>query len=268
MSETTLQEAIDCFIRHQQTHDFRQSAVADTCFDALAEYLQHHSDLFRDEEEEGPDMLHWEQDLQDHMEHLLEGDVEQTPDLGTLKCTDFAAGHLSDFIGWFMLRMQTSDESIIGDYCACLRAWLNFMNKRHWLAPGAHTEFMGTLVELEPESLRAARAAQLLLHYVRMGRGVSASLREHRFSSFREGHARITELLKKQMWLQFDGQDSCIGPVLLAKEIVSVLRPGDVLDIELGLRGDTWLIVDIGPVYPQAVYVEAEEIELAENILY
>jgi len=33
------------------------------------------------------------------------------------------------------------------------------------------------------------------------------------------------------------------------------------LDVELGMRAGVWLIVDIGPVYPESIYVEAEEFE-------
>jgi len=40
-----------------------------------------------------------------------------------------------------------------------------------------------------------------------------------------------------------------------------LLKPGDVLDVELGLRSDVWMMVDIGPVYPASVYVEAEAFE-------
>jgi len=41
--------------------------------------------------------------------------------------------------------------------------------------------------------------------------------------------------------------------------ILKMIEPGDVFDIEMGLRGDSWVMVDVGPVYPRSVYVEVEE---------
>jgi hypothetical protein len=39
-----------------------------------------------------------------------------------------------------------------------------------------------------------------------------------------------------------------------------------VLDVELGSRGGTWMIVDIGPVYPGEIYVDADEFEIPEKL--
>jgi len=261
-----LQEAIDCFIRHQHEQDFEALARTEACFDAFADYLLYFSDLFHDEEEESEGIADWEQELQDHMEELLDGDVDQISNLGVLKVADLESGHLCDFVGWYLPRMQVADTGLISDFCTHLREWLNFVHGRRWLPGDKYAELIATLLEQEPESARAVKAAQLLLHYVRLGRGIPARLRTHRFSRFHEGHARLVDLREELVWLQFDGQSAPIGPVMLAKEIVRFLQVGDVLDLELGLCGDTWLIVDIGPVYPNSVYVEAEELQLSEKI--
>lgn len=266
MNDMTLQEAIDTFLQYHQSHDFEQAAGYEACLEAFADYLLRFSDLFLDEDEDPQDLSCWEKDLQDHMENLLDGDVEYVSNLGSLRCSDLEAAHLSEFLGWYMLRMQVPDEELIKGYCNCFRAWFGFMRERQWISLESYAEFMVSLTELEGESTRSAKAAILLFHYVRLGRGIPARLKEHRFSSFREGHARVVGLKGSQIWLRFDGQASPIGPVSLSEEIVSFLMVGDVLDVELGLRGDTWLIVDVGPIYPHSVYVEAEEIELSDKV--
>jgi len=266
LSSKTIQEAIDSFIRCQHGQDLHACAEIDECFNAFSDYLLCFSDLFHDEEDDSEEIEDWEQELQDHMDELMNGDIERLPDLGMLKCTDLSMGHLSDFIGWYLPRTLVADSDVISTYCRYLREWLNFMVAQGWVLPETHAELISALLEQEPESLRVITAAQLLFHYVRQGRGISSRLRAHRFSRFHEGNARIVELKEGQIWLQFDGHPTSIGPVVLAAEIIRFLRTGDVLDLELGLRGDTWLIVDIGPVYPHSVYVEAEELLLHNKI--
>jgi len=266
LNTKNLQEAIDSFIRQQHEQGLQTTASVEACFDLFADYLLCFSDLFHDDEEESEDIADWEKDLQDHMEELLSGDVERQPDLGLLKCSDLAIGHLSDFVGWYLPHTLVADVPLIGEYCRYLREWLSFTHARGWLRREDYADLISALVEQEPESVRVVTAAQLLFHYVRQGRGISPRLRAQRFSRFHEGYARIVELQEQRAWLQFDGHPSPIGPVILANEIIRFLRVGDVLDLELGLRGDTWLLVDIGPIYPNSVYVEAEELQLNEKI--
>ncbi|MCF6208927.1 MAG: hypothetical protein L3J61_06055 [Ghiorsea sp.] len=118
-----------------------------------------------------------------------------------------------------------------------------------------------------PDAKRAAIAAHLLLYHIRLGGGVSPRLRGTRFSSFKEGHARIAQIKTNELWLSFDSEpEKLIGPIMLPEAILQQLREGDVIDIELGLRDDVWNIVDIGPVYPAIVYVPAEEMALPDKL--
>jgi len=114
--------------------------------------------------------------------------------------------------------------------------------------------------------MRASQAARLLFHYVRLGGGVSPRNRGKRFEQFVEGHARVSKLEKGSIHLCFDNKQLEIGPVSLPEEIVRHLKCSDVLGIELGSRGGVWMIVDIGPVYPNEVYVDADEFEIPEKL--
>lgn len=239
------------------------AAQAEACMEALADYLLHYSDLFQDaEEQEEAQLSEWEQALDDYMEHLMDGDTEPALALAGLELSRLEAEHLRDFLGWYLLREFGADASTVQDCCHVLRLFFTFAADRGWIGADAKMAFDAIVQELEPECLRVAKAAQLLFHYVRLGSGVSPRLREQRFSDFIEGHARIQRLDRQHMWLTFDNADGPIGPVCLAAEITNLLKPGDVLDVELGLRGDTWLIVDIGPVYPGTVYMEAEALQV------
>jgi len=262
-----LQEAMDFFVRHQIRDDAGQGRVAESCMEALADYLLHFSDLFQDDgEHEDDQMAEWEHALEVNMERLFEGDVEPISELGGLEVRQLDAEHLRDFLGWYLMREAGADSAMINAYCDVLRGWLESLARRRWVDEHARLEFLSVVNELEPVCVRATKAAQLLFHFVRLGSGVAPRLRGQRFSEFAEGHARLHRIDGQQVWFQFDNLEDSIGPVWLAEEIVQFLEAGDVIDVEIGLRGDTWLMVDVGPVYPSAVYVEAEAFHAPDKI--
>jgi hypothetical protein len=241
--------------------------LAEECLERFASYLLHSSDLFQDADElDDMQMAEWEHAMETHMEKLLDGDVEPAPDLGNLKLDDLEAEHLRDFLGWHMLREADSDSAPPEEVFAIMRDWISYLCDHRWLTAGRHMEFMGILAELEPECVRAAKSASLLFHYVRYGGDIPSKLRGTPFSRFVEGHARISRIDGESVWLKFDYGDEELGPISLPASISSLLRVGDVMDAELGFRGDMWQIVDIGPVYPSAVYVEADEYEILDKV--
>ncbi len=256
-----LQNALDRFVRAEMANDAGRGRIAEECMEHLADYLLHYSDLFQDdllEADESP-LADWEQALDAHMGELMEGDVEAMVELHGLELDQLEPGHMRDFFGWHLLREMSGDATVIEEYVRVMRQWLKFLAGKGKISHERFLEFMVVLNELAPECERAARAARLLFHFVRLGSGISPRLRGKRFSRFVEGHARIAKVERNRIHLSFDSQEARIGPVSLTREIAGLLKPGDVLDVELGLRADVWLMVDIGPVYPASVYVEAEE---------
>jgi len=231
--------------------------------ESLADYLLHYSDLFQDDMVEADEfpLADWEQSLNAHMGELMDGDVESGVELHGLELAQLEPEHMRDFFGWHLLREMSGDAAAIEEYAQITRQWLTFLADTGKMKHSRYLEFLAVVDELAPECERAAKAAHLLFHFVRLGSGISPRLRGQRFSRFIEGHARIASIKAHQIFLSFDNQDERIGPVPLAPEITTLLKPGDVLDVELGLRSDIWMIVDIGPVYPASVYVEAEAFE-------
>lgn len=257
---------MDQLVQADVAGDAGRTRHVDHCMEVLAEYLLQCSDLFQDAEmqEETP-ILDWEQGLDTHMEELFEGDIAAVPDLGNVPLAKLDPEHIRDFLAWFMLREVAADSDIIGTYAATLRAWFGFMHEKGWWDDTTRMSFLSVLAEVEPDAVRAAKAARVLFHFVRHGGGVPPRLRGQRFSRFVEGHARIAAIDAAHVWFRFDSQDVEIGPIALPKIILELLQAGDVLDIELGLRGDVWMIVDIGPLYPGCIYMEAEEFEFTEK---
>ncbi len=264
-----LQEAMDSFIGQSGT-DARSVAgekvQVDMCLETLAQYLIHCSDLFQDMEiSEEPDFSEWEKGLEEQMVELFEGDVEPAGDLGPLPLSALDPEHVRDFLGWFVLR-ETSDAELIQAYAEVLRAFVDFVHTRGWWPEGRYQEFLETLAELAPEAVRAARLSRVLFHFVRSGGGMSPRVRGKTFSRFVEGHASVIRMEDKALYLNFDNQGEEIGPLALPSVIVDMVAMGDVFDVELGLRGDSWVLVDIGPIYPACVYVEIEEYQGLEKL--
>jgi len=258
-----LQDALDRYVQELVSRDAKNREHTGECMEMLADYLLHYSDLFQDDPNEMDEMplADWEQELHAHMSEMMDGDVEPVVDLYGLELDRLEAEHLRDFLGWYLLRELGGEAVVLSDCFSALRGWLEFLAKKGWIGTERRVEFLCILDEMQAECERAGKAAQLLFHFVRMGSGISPRLRSQRFSRFVEGHARIARLEQNRMYLSFDSQEAHIGPVPVAGEIAGLLRPGDVLDVELGLRAGVWMIVDVGPVYPASVYVEAEEFE-------
>ncbi|EAU54328.1 hypothetical protein [Mariprofundus ferrooxydans] len=261
MSPTTVQTAIDDFVRYADTVEKSDAqATPDQCLEMLSQYLVHYSDLFNEmeSEEEPADFADWEEGLDNHMSALLEGDVEAVGHLGNLPLEALDPEHMRDFLGWFVLR-ETSDGELLQAYSDTLRAWVDFILARGWWKHDVYLGFIEVLEEVTPEAVRVARVSRVLFHFIRSGGGVPPRMRGQRFSRFVEGHAQVSTLAENSLQFSFHHQDELIGPVILPAPILGMIEVGDVFDLELGMRGDAWVIVDVGPVYPSCVYVEVEE---------
>lgn len=266
MIDTPVQEAMDQFVLHASGAS-NTSLAMEQCMEMFAEYLLHYSDLYQDDEAwDDEEITDWEVALGQYVEEMLEGDAEPVAELGNLPISQLEPEHFRDFLGWFVLREPGITSMEVTAQAGMLLGWINFLHDRRWIANNRYVEFLETIQETKDEAERAVKAARLLFHYVRLGGGVSPRNRGKRFDQFVEGHARVVKLTKKSVSLQFDNSENAIGPIALPEEIGRVLKEGDVLDIELGSRGGNWLIVDIGPVYPSEVYVDADEFEMPEKL--
>jgi len=266
----TLQETFDAFLLSLQKDETNTPETTQQCertFQLFSEYLIYYSDLFHAEEavDEG-NPQDWEASLDDFITQLMQGEQDNTPSLEGLSLEVIHGEYLRDFIGWHLLR-EPSVNSLVVQHCTeNLQQWLKFTHQKHWLDDNRYEQHIAILQDTLPDAKRAAIAAHLLLYHIRLGGGISPRLRGTRFDNFKEGHARIAHIHTGELWLSFDNDPkSHIGPILLPETILQQLRAGDVIDIELGQRSETWTIVDIGPVYPAIVYVAAEEMALPEK---
>jgi len=262
----TLQEAMDAFIRHTDLQPSGQIQHAEQCMEKLTIFLIHYSDLFDDREfpDEG-EYAEWEENLDAHMNELLQGDIEPTGDLGQLPLTALDPEHLRDFLGWFLLRESGDAEQIKAD-AASLSAWLAYIHACDWWDANTYRSFSEILAEVTPSALRAARLSQVLFYFVRSGAGIAPRLRGQHFSCFVEGHGRVSEIGADGLFFSFENKEQAVGPVLLPQAILDMVEAGDVFDVEMGLRDNSWAMVDIGPVYPGCVYVEVEAYQGLEKI--
>ncbi|MDQ6982220.1 MAG: hypothetical protein Q9M08_04340 [Mariprofundus sp.] len=254
------QSASDCVAKVSSLQHVEQ------CMETFIQYLLHFSDLFQDQDVlDSDDYADWEASLEKHMADLLQGDVEPPGDMGMLPLKSLDPEHLRDFLGWFMLR-ETGDVELIHTYATILKSWAEFIHTHGWWSQNEYLGFAEILDDVIPAAMRTARLSQVLFHFVRSGTGVSPRLRGKRFSRFVEGHGRVSEITPGCLHFNFENQGENVGPVVLPQVIIALVETGDVFDVELGLRGDSWVIVDIGPVYPRCVYVEVEEYQGLKKI--
>ena len=267
--EIKMQEAIEQFLDELRNMESPHLKDAEACLEMFADYLIYYSDLFQDSEEMDEETLEeWEAALEGYVEKLFDGDTEDAPDLGSMPLSMLDAEYIRDFLGWYLLREPQMDSLALDSFVAVLQTWLDFIAQKKWLDGLALMLLRESVREISSDASRAAKAAHLLLYYVRLGGGVSPRLRGKRFDAFVEGHARIEQmdLEHKHVFLGFDNQHEHIGPISLPLEIIHYLQQGDVLDVEMGQRGGQWIIVDIGPVYPASIYMEADELKIPDKL--
>ncbi len=258
--QRSLQDAIDQFTDQQ--------ADAYDTFELLIEYLCYFSDLAKDAEDVVEmDVPDWEKSLESLMEQLLDGDTSPSPDVEFLQPRQLDAEHLRDFLAWFLLRETDIDSLQIQQHGELLRQWLLFMKQQGMLESTHAFALLEGLDEALPEAVRACQAAHVLFYIVRHGLGSAPRQREKMFESFVEGHARIVSITGEHVILGFDNLENYTVQLALPAALVQLLRPGDVLDVELGLRGQCWQIVDSGPVYPPCVYMEADYFDVPEKLI-
>jgi len=267
----TLQETFDRFLLDLQNREHADPELIRTCeqtFQLFSEYLIYYSDLFQPEVlEEEVALQAWEESLDHFINTLLQGDAQDPmPSLDELPLSAKSGEYLKDFIAWHLLR-EPSVNSLMVEACThTLLQWLALVHQHHWMDTDTFEACTLALQDTLPDAKRAAIAAHLLLYHIRLGGSVSPRLRGKQFTAFKEGHARIADMRPGQLWLSFDSDpDTHIGPIALPDTILQQLREGDVIDIELGLRDQSWHIVDVGPVYPAVVYVAAEETPLPDK---
>ena len=264
--DTPVQEAMDQFVVEAPSLEGGIGCM-ERCMEMFAEYLLHYSDLYQDDDvSDESEIQDWEAALGQYVENLFEGDAEPVADLGPLALSNLEPEHFRDFLGWFVLREPGITSLEVESQGTLLLEWVKFLHGKHWLDSESYVSFLETIQETVDEAMRATQAARLLFHYVRLGGGVSPRHRGKRFDKFVEGHARVSKLTKRSISLEFDNKKMAIGSITLPEEITRYLKVGDVLDIELGSREGKWLIVDIGPVYPYEVYVDADEFDIPEKL--
>jgi len=271
MTDVKVQDTIDQFLdrlRRDEETSFQQKD-AEACFDMLAEFLVYYSNLFQvQEESEEVSLDDWEEALEGYVEKLFDGDMDSAPDLGGLSISMLDAEYLRDFLGWYVLREPNASSIMVQTFSQILQAWILFMYQQQWLTPEQRDGLYGVVSDVSIAATDAAIAAHLLLYYVRLGAGVAPRLRGQRFEAFVEGHARIERIDTKQntVFLGFDNQEAPVVPITLPLEILHYLHQGDVLDVEMGQRGGQWIMVDIGPVYPASIYMEADELKVPDKL--
>lgn len=231
------------------------------CFEDFARYLVDYSDLFPEREPyEMPPPAEWEEELRPQWEEAEEEDYPALLDLGALELAAITPEHIKEFFGWYLMREGASAE-VVRDYARILKRWLAFLAHEGAIAPAVRVAWLDAIAEVAPEAERCARASLILADWARHGGGMPTQLRGQRFEDFCEGNARLVRLIGDQAWFSYEDEWGEVGPVRLPKAAAKLLREGDVVDAEFGLRGGAWWLVDVGAVYPRGVYVEVEELD-------
>lgn len=266
-----LQDAIEHFLERKWRISNQEGNAAEQCMQALGHYLLYFSDLYQDHDDmdispsdEKEDTAEWEQQLEEVFHENSEEEEAPSWSVGGLDSSTFEPSHIREFIGWYLPRMSCEDD-MMEEFCSELQDFLKDIYQMKIIDEHLYQDFISTIIEMQPEAKRVIKAAQLLLHFVRWGSNLSPQVKAKTVSEFIEGHARLSSIQGTELWWSFDDQDKKIGPVIVDQMIIDLLHTGDVLNVQLAQRGEQWQMVDIGPLYPNSIYVEAERYDFEDD---
>jgi len=200
--------------------------------------------------------------------HMLCSDpeaVEETEDGEFLlknNWNDCPSYVISNFIDWWLPRKWMGSDTILIKAPTVMRRWINWCYKKGYLEKENYESFISELPRnksKEVKRLQQAAHQLYLLHSPNLTQRKGKSIIDY-IDMLREPEAWDEGYMKV---LSFEGNCAYLeneegikrGPVMLSKELVELLRPGDVINVAIAKFGKIWKVMESGNVYAEGVIV-------------
>ncbi len=173
---------------------------------------------------------------------------------------DYDSGIISNFIDWWLPKKWIGKDIILFRAPTVMRRWLSWCYKNGYFGRKKYRNFVSVIPRgkiKEIKRLQEAAHKLFLLHTPNPALWEEESkivpidiLREP--EDWDEGYMKILYFRGNLAYLENE-EGLKVGPVMLSKELVELLRPGDVINVVIGKFGKIWKVLESGNVYADGV---------------
>jgi len=189
--------------------------------------------------------------------------VEEAEDGRFLLVTDwndYSSGVISNFIDWWLPRKWIGSEIILFRAPTVLRRWLTWCYKKGYLGKRRYKSFISVIPRNKVKEIKRLQEAahKLFLLHTPDPEQWEEDSKVVPIDIFREpedwdeGYMKILYFEGNSAYLENE-EGIKVGPVMLSKELVELLRPGDVINVVIGKFGKIWKVLESGNVYADGV---------------
>jgi len=200
-------------------------------------------------EEEGEDWPAPEPDLEDEDE----GDAA-APWL-FVPVDRLGADHVADFLGWYLVQYVVLTTAEAGEAVAWVGRVLESFHRAVGNTSGRRKDFDDLLQSLANDLPRVVQAKEVLTHAVQSGTMLPPFVRGRRVEGFQAGYFTVVEVGERGVLFDEVDRGTQLGPLPLPQYLKDLLRIGDTLNLELGLRGGVWSLLEVGHIYPPCIFI-------------
>jgi len=171
----------------------------------------------------------------------------------------YYSGAISGFVDYWLPR-KVMDDTLQLKAPGVLRKWLKWCYQHNYFDKERYQEFLEALPRGKAKETKRLQEAGKLLYRLHTPdpsswltgdyKKVMPISHKKEPEEWEEGYIKVVKLEKESGYFEtYEGR--IIGPVILGKELVRLLRIGDVLNVTVRKYGKSWRVLESGNIYPE-----------------
>lgn len=172
----------------------------------------------------------------------------------------FYGGAVSSFLDWWFPRKVLNAETLHRKAPGIMKKWIRWCYEQGYFDKERYEDFMDALPTGKGSQVKRLQQATNLLYRLHSpdpgawltgeeDKVVSIS-RKIPPEKFDDGYMEVIRLEQDRIYLKNEGGTKR-EPVLMSKDLVRLLRAGDVLNVAIGRYGRSWRVLESGNVYAE-----------------
>ena len=171
---------------------------------------------------------------------------------------EYYGGVIEDFLNWWLPSKWLGSDTIPAKAPGVLRKWIKWSYEKGYFEEARYKDFLEALPRRKTGDIKRLQKAEDLLYrlhspdpgaWMRGEHDKVVPIQRNRApEELNEGYMKVIRLEKESAYLEDEGGKR-IGPVILSRELVKVLKVGDVVNVAIGRFGKHWKVLESGNVY-------------------
>lgn len=155
--------------------------------------------------------------------------------------------YLDEFLRYFLIRKVMLSDDEVAAVVEDIRGFVEWLQEQGEISRTAGRKALGRIATASADLPAAERLSDILHDLARKGEAAARRRREV-FDETVEDYLVIERVAPGRLWF-LDG----IGPLKVPEAASAVARPGWTVNLVLGRRGTTWVVLEVGNVYPETL---------------